>query len=179
VINHRQKVWRIARRVPSPERVAAARDLIRADDTKNPDWVWAKETLLLGAMIEKEPRVEVEVQAMQIGPVVCIANPAEYFCEYGLALKAGSGFPMTFPVELANGCVGYVPTREAFDEKSGGGYETRLTSYSNLEITAGEQFLEAGLELARQWTPDTLPKPALAPPFKAPWSYGNVPPQLR
>jgi hypothetical protein len=179
VINHRQKVWRIARRVPSPERVAAARDLIRADDTKNPDWVWAKETLLLGAMIEKEPRVEVEVQAMQIGPVVCIANPAEYFCEYGLALKAGSGFPMTFPVELANGCVGYVPTREAFDEKSGGGYETRLTSYSNLEITAGEQFLEAGLELARQLKPDKLPEPAMTPPFKAPWSYGNVPPQLR
>jgi len=178
-LESRQKTWRIARRVPSPERVAAARALISADEAKNPDWIWAKETLLLGALIEKDPTVEVEVQAIQVGPVLCVSNPAEYFCQYGLELKARSGFSITFPVELANGCAGYVPTREAFDEKSGGGYETRLTSYSNLEISAGEQFRDAGLELARQFTPEKLPPLPMAPPFKAPWLYGNVPPQLR
>jgi hypothetical protein len=178
-LEHRHKVWRIPRRTPSAERVGAARALIERDETKNPDWVWAKETLLLEAMIAKEPEVEVEVQAVQICPVLCVANPAEYFCRYGLELKKGSGFPMTFPVELANGCVGYVPTRDAFDERSGGGYETRLTSYSNLEISAGEQFRDAGLALARQFTPDKLPQVPMAPAFKAPWSYGNVPPQVR
>jgi hypothetical protein len=149
------------------------------EETKNPDWVWAKETLLLGALIDKEPGVEVEVQPIQVGPVICISNPSEYFCQYGLELKAGSGFAMTFPVELANGCVGYVPTFEAFDEKTGGGYETRLTSYSNLEITAGRQFRDAGIALARELTPDKLLAPSRAAPFKAPWSYGNVPPQVR
>jgi neutral ceramidase len=173
------KTWNIPRRIPAPEHVAAALDLVRRNDTKNPDWVWAKETILLDALIAKEPRVEVEVQAFQIGPVVCISNPAEYFCRYGLDLKAESRFPITFPVELANGCVGYVPNEEAFDEKTGGGYETRLTSYSDLEITAGRQFRDAGLELARQLTPAKLPQPAPAPPFKAPWSYGKVPPQLK
>ena len=176
----KEKVWTIARRPPAPERVKAAYELA-AKDPKDagPDWVWAKETVILDAIIKKAPQVEVEVQAVQIGPVVCLSNPAEYFCQYGLDLKKGSGFPMTFPVELANGAVGYVPTEEAFGP-NGGGYETRLTSYSNLEITAGRQMRDASLELARQLTPAKLPTRPLAPPFKAEgWSFGSVPPQLQ
>jgi hypothetical protein len=174
-----QKTWSIPRRGPAPERVTAAVELAAQDPkTAGPDWVWAKETVLLDALIAREPSVEVEVQAIQIGPAICISNPAEYFCAYGLQLKAQSGFPITFPVELANGCVGYVPTEEAFGPH-GGGYETRLTSYSNLEITAGTQFLNAGLELARRLKPMPLPERPMAPPFKQGWLYGNQPPQLR
>lgn len=173
-----QKTWKIRRRVPADARVTAALELAAIDPkTAGPDWIWAKETVLLKALLEREPEVEVEVQAIQVGPVLCISNPSEYFCQYGLELKAGSGFPMTFPVELANGSVGYVPTEEAFGP-GGGGYETRLTSYSNLEITAGRQFRDAGLELARKLTPGKLPEPPLAPAWKQGWTYGNLPPQL-
>lgn len=172
-----QKTWSIPRRVPAPARVAAAKELVIKDPKEaGADWVWAKETVMLDAMIAKQPSEDVEVQAIQIGPVVCISNPSEYFVQYGLDLKAGSGFPITFPVELANGCVGYVPTEEAFGP-NGGGYETRLTSYSNLEITAGRQMRDAGLELARKFKPAKLPQPPAAPPFKQGWTYGNVPPQ--
>ena len=175
----RSKVWRIKRRVPSAERVKAARELAARDQKEaGADWIWAKETVLLDSLIEKEPAVEVEVQAVQIGPVAFVSNPAELFVEYGLELKKKSPFPFTFPVELANGCVGYVPTLEAFSEH-GGGYETRLTSYSNLEITAGKQFVDAGLELLRTMKPGRVPERPFAPSFKEPWSYGNVPPQLR
>jgi hypothetical protein len=177
-VDAKSKVWKIKRRAPSAERLAAARELVAKDEKQaGRDWVWAKETVLLDALIQKEPAVEVEVQAIQVGPAVFISNPAEFFVEYGLELKKNP-FPFTFPVELANGCVGYVPTEEAFSPR-GGGYETRLTSYSNLEISAGKQFVEAGLELARQMKPGKIPERPLAPPFKEPWAYGNVPPQIR
>src|SRR5438067_6848880 len=96
------------------------------------DWVFAKEIVLLDASLKRNIAANVEVQAVQLGPAVFISNPAELFVEFGLELKKRSPFRFTFPVELANGCVGYVPTEEALSP-TGGGYETRLTSYSNLE----------------------------------------------
>jgi len=37
--------------------------------------------------------------------------------------------------------------------------------------------VDALLRLAGELTPGKTPTPPLAPPFKAPWSYGNVPPE--
>ncbi len=172
------KTWRIPRRVPDPVRVAEARTMIEKGQPSSTDWTFAKETLLLDALVQKDRSVEVEVQAIQLGPAVLISNPAELFCNFGLDLKRRSPFLLTFPVELANGCVGYVPTEEALGPH-GGGYETRLTSYSNLDPSAGRQFVEAGLELATKMKPGQLPQPSKAPPFSAPWAYGNLPPQLK
>jgi neutral ceramidase len=70
-----------------------------------------------------------------------------------------------------------MPTEDAFGPH-GGGYETRLTSCTNLEPTAGRQIIEACLRLAGQMTPGQLPKPPKAPPFGGAWTYGNVPPEL-
>jgi hypothetical protein len=176
-LDAKHKILLIPRRTPSKERLEEAHEQIQLPPS-DPLWIWAKETLLLEALIQKTPVVESEIQALQIGPVVCISDPAEYFCAYGLELKKHSGFPMTFPVELANGCVGYVPTEEAFGPH-GGGYETRLTSYSNLEITAGTRFQNTGIDLAKAMHPAPLPQRPAAPPFKQPWLYGNQPPQLR
>ncbi len=187
----RSKTWQIKRRVPSAEHLRKSYEIAQTDPKGDysTEWVMAKEIVLLDAMLRKEPAVDVEVQAVQVGPAVFLTNPAEFFVEYGLELKAKSRFPMTFPVELANGCVGYVPTQEAFGPH-GGGYETRLTSYSNLEVTAGKQMVDAALELAARMNPGKVPIPPQSAPFSTasatgsggvgthPWSYGDVPPQV-
>jgi hypothetical protein len=178
-VEARSKILNIPRRHPSPERLRQALEIAQRDPSKcDPtEWTFAKEIVLLDALIAREPVADVEVQAIQVGPAIFLSNPAEFFCQYGLDIKKGSPFSFTFPVELANGCVGYVPTEEAMGEH-GGGYETRLTSYSNLVVSAGSQIVEASIQLACTLTPGEVPTPPLAHPFTSPWSYGNVPPEL-
>jgi hypothetical protein len=180
VVDVRANVLEIPRRHPSPERVAKSRALVSAPPVGAAamnDWIWAKEIVLLQALIDKEPVRQVEVQAVQIGPAVFVTNPAEYFCEFGLQQKAASPFPFTWPVSLANGCVGYVPTAEAMGPR-GGGYETRLTSYSNLVPGAGDLIRDAGIALTKELSPGTTPAGKPAPEFKGGWNYGDVPPEL-
>ena len=175
------EVLKIPRRKPSAERIAKSRELVSEKPTEAQalnDWIWAKEIVMLQALIEAEPIRDVEVQAIQVGPAVFVTNPAEYFCEFGLQQKAGSPFPFTWPVSLANGCVGYVPTSEALGP-NGGGYETRLTSYSNLVPEAGDQIQDAGIALVKSMIPGEVPKAKPAPEFKGGWQYGDVPPELK
>lgn len=176
----KSSILHIPRRVPRPEKVQRARELVQ-NPPKNADQtevIFAKETLLLDWRLKKEPVAEVEVQAIQVGPAVFVGNPAEYFTQYGLDIKRGSHFKLTFPVSLANDCVGYVPTEEALGPH-GGGYETRLTSYSNLTPTGGTLIAKESIRLANELTPGPLSEPPPHPPFTGTgWTYGNVPPEV-
>ncbi|MDG3007381.1 hypothetical protein [Paludisphaera mucosa] len=173
---------RLKRRKPSAEHLAAALALVQKPDKTGVDgteWTFAKETVVLDARIAREPEIDAEVQAVQVGPAVFLSSPAEYFCQYGLDLKAGSQFPFTFPVALANDAVGYVPHESALDPDTGGGYETRLTSYSNLEPAAGRKIADALLELSAGLKPGPAPRGTPLPPFQGkPWGYGDRRPQL-
>jgi hypothetical protein len=174
----RTRVMRIPHRIPNPERVKHCLEIAQRDPTSvdATEWTFAKEIIVLDAMLSREKDVEVETQAIQIGPAACVTGPGEMFCDFGLELKKNSPFKFTFPVELANGSVGYVPTEEAFGDH-GGGYETRLTSYSNLEIHAGTRLTAEGTALLKSLTPGPAPTPAPPLPFKQPWRYGNVKPE--
>lgn len=62
-----------------------------------------------------------EVQIIALGDdIAWVALPGEMFVELGLEVKKRSPFKHTIIVELANGSVGYVPTKRAFTE---GNYE--------------------------------------------------------
>jgi neutral ceramidase len=174
------QVLRLRRRPPSPARLEASRRLVeeglRTGD-RSTAWTFAKEIVILDYLVQKEPEVEVEIQALQVGPALFLANPAEYFCAPGLAIKRASPFPFTYVVTLANGCVGYVPPEDAL-APSGGGYETVLTSYSNLESAAAQAIADASVALARQLTPGAVPQHPQVEAVGEPWSYGVLGPEL-
>jgi hypothetical protein len=183
----RSQVLRLDRRKPSRERVQRCLEIAAKDRTQVgvTEWTFAKEIVMLDALVSKWPAIEAEIQAVQVGPAVMVAAPGEMFVQLGLDIRAGSKFPMTMPVELANGSVGYIPTEEALG-RAGGGYETRLTSYSNLEPAAGRRMVETGIQLTNHLTPGAFPQRPKVAPFQPeptgigprPWSYGNVPPEL-
>jgi neutral ceramidase len=171
---------RIPRRRPGTAHLADSRRIVeegRRSARHDTAWLFAKEILLLEHIIETDPVADVEVQALQIGPAVFLANPSETFAATGLRVKADSAFPYTFVVSLANGCVGYVPPADTF-APDGGGYETVLTAYSNLEVTAEEQIATASVALARGLTPGRVPPIARVDQPQEPWSYGVLGPDL-
>ncbi|HOM80644.1 MAG TPA: neutral/alkaline non-lysosomal ceramidase N-terminal domain-containing protein [Armatimonadota bacterium] len=108
-------------------------------------YAWA--ALQVAKEREEEPEVTAEVQVFRIGDAAICFNPAELFVAFGLRMKEASPFQPTFVVELANACVGYVPTPEAFTQ---GGYEPRTAPSSKLVPEAGDQITEVTLKLLRQ-----------------------------
>jgi len=176
-LDGRAEVLRIPRRAPSSEHVRISLELVQREQPGTAEWTSAREIVLLDALLEREPVPDVELQAVQIGPAVFVANPAELFCQLGLDIKAGSPFPFTYLVELANGSVGYVPTEDAFGPH-GGGYETRLTKYSNLEVAAGTKIVKGSLRLLHRMTPGALLEAPKAKLWLKAWDYGSAPPEL-
>ena len=108
------------------------------------DVIYAEMTLELVERKRTEPMVTAPIQAYRLGDVGMVMLPGEIFVEFGLDLKLRSPAARTFVVELANGVVGYVPTKEAFE---GGGYEQRTATSSQLSPVAGEMMVETGLAL--------------------------------
>ncbi len=151
-----QSMLSINTRTVPDERFREALDYWHSDAPEDHNRWYARETILLHESNKIEPEVACEVQAIQVGPAVYLANPAEYFCQFGLNIKERSRFPFTWVVELANGCIGYVPTEDAFGP-NGGGYEVRLAMSSKLVMEAGATIEEASVALAASLTPGEMP----------------------
>lgn len=134
-------------RRPSEEEVAQAKELLEEAEgpiLRDAKTIYARETVLLADYPEK---VTVPLQALRIGDAGIAAIPCEVFVEIGLAIKAQSELPLTFPVGLANGYHGYLPT---FEHHALGGYETWRARSSYLEISAADHIQKTSLELLQQ-----------------------------
>jgi neutral ceramidase len=96
---------------------------------------------------QKQTLITCTLTGIRVDDNVLIFNPAELFVEFGLQIKEGSPFEHTIVVELANGYIGYVPTKEAFDQ---GGYETFYASQSKLIPEAGEIIVKESLNIVHE-----------------------------
>jgi len=99
----------------------------------------------------------VDIQVLRVGGMAIVGIPAEYFVELQLDIRARSPIRPTFVAELANGWVGYVPTRKAFEENmkyvsaepmkgfDHMGYEVRSALSRGFLPGVGEAMAEAAL----------------------------------
>ena len=130
------------RRLPSPreaerelERKTAAVDELKGASHEKLtrariEKFYAEITLSLTKEIESlglGRTMKAEIQAMRLNDAVLVGIPGELFVEIGLDIKSKSDFENTFIVGLANGEIGYIPTRQAFRE---GGYESISTKFT-------------------------------------------------
>lgn len=89
--------------------------------------------------------LEVEVQVIALGSELAwVSLPGEIFVELGLSIKHGSPFTQTIIAELANGAIGYIPTRRAYSE---GNYEVISARCAE---GSGEMLVESALRQLRK-----------------------------
>ncbi len=93
------------------------------------------------------PVLDCEVQGLRIGPLGIAAHGGAAFAEYGLRLKQASPHAFTWFAGMANEYLGYVPTPQALLT---GGFETRTSTTSKLEIDGGQKLLEGGLRVLQR-----------------------------
>ena len=94
---------------------------------------------------------DVPVSAVRLDDIIFLAHPAELFCEYQLDMKKRLG-PKTIGVELTNGGICYVGTKQAYLHK---GYEINAGFY---DYYAGETIEESLIRLAEKTGRKELPE---------------------
>jgi hypothetical protein len=92
---------------------------------------------------EHQP-IDLEQIGIAIGDTALFSFPGELFTEIGQQIKAQSPLKRTWCLGLANGNIGYVPTREAIRQ---GGYEPDTRKADD---AAAEQIVVHSLELLRR-----------------------------
>ena len=81
------------------------------------------------------------LSGVAIGNIAMIGIPGEPFNGVGIGLKAASGWDLVLPCCLTNGCEGYFPMQDAYDE---GGYEARSSNY---KAGTAERLIAEGVKL--------------------------------
>jgi hypothetical protein len=86
---------------------------------------------------------KMDISGVVIGDVALVGIPGEPFTGVGRGLKEATGWDVVLPCCLTNGCRGYFPMLDAYQE---GGYEARSSSFkagsAELIVTEGCKMLD-------------------------------------
>jgi len=114
---------------------------LNADGEKNPrEEYYAASTQVMYEDPDKDKPRLADVQVISICGVRICAFPAEMFYEYAIDLKTREKDEKIMIATIANGVLGYIPTRQAFIN---GGYEPSLGFTSNSEEGCGEMLVDS------------------------------------
>src|SRR5262249_20139828 len=133
----------------TPDDVDKARDVVnrlRDAGAKKPTFLEQVQAFkVLDVQAREGKPNEVEVQVVALGrDVAWVSLPGEIFVELGLAIKQDSPFKYTLLAELANGSIGYVPSRRAYPQ---GNYEVVSARCAE---GSGELLVETALKLLKE-----------------------------
>lgn len=127
--------------------LARAREIIARLGSRTPpkflDQVFAFKVLDVAARRGQPHQVEVQVVAVG-GDLAWVSLPGEIFVELGRQIKTQSPFRQTLIAELANGAIGYIPTKTAFEQ---GNYEPVS---ARCAAGSGERLVTTALKLLRE-----------------------------
>jgi hypothetical protein len=88
---------------------------------------WPPEMASLARADSGSELVRLPVRFLQINDTIVWSAPVEMFCEIATAIRDRSPFTHTFYFGYTNGWIGYLPTKEAFEE---GGYEPKTSVFT-------------------------------------------------
>ncbi len=119
-------------------------------------WARTLHEAVLGGL---KPAVQIPIQAIRVGNLGVVAVPGETFTSQGVEVKKQSPFPHTLFIGYSNGCLAYIPTRDAYPA---GGWSLRERYYvpdmifqayllpTALAPDSSERVVNKSVELLRQ-----------------------------
>ena len=144
VFAHTHRDLELAVRLPDPDRVGWARDVLaRVDagqDVEPWDRMLAYGVRLLQDEFGDRPVETVPVHALRIGDVGLATQPCELYCQFGIDIKRRSPAPVTAVCGIADGYCGYAPTLAGV---IGGGYSGEPLHWTRLANDAGYRITDA------------------------------------
>jgi len=75
----------------------------------------------------QKPMMRLPIRFLKIGETIIWSAPLELFCEIGIAIRNRSPFTHTFYFGYTGGWLGYLPTKDGFEE---GGYEPKTSPFT-------------------------------------------------
>ncbi len=150
----KEKITLHSQEIPSVEEL---QEIVNAGSkAENPslDWQyqWAVDAIEYAKTGKFSSDITIEIQALALGSdIAFVGFPGEVFVEIGLEIKEKSPFTYTLPVECTNGCIGYMPTYEAFIE---GGYEPalafKLFGIYPVDVNVAEKVTNSAINLLKK-----------------------------